>query len=212
MYDIILFDLDGTLTDSGAGVKNGFIYALSKFGIEAHHGELDRVMGPPLMDSFMQFYNFSFEDAKRAVEYYREYYRKTGVFENEVYSGIRELLEALKKMGKKIGIATSKPDVFALQVLHMFDIYKYFDYISAATIDDKLCKKADIVKIALDMAGGNYDNAIMVGDRHHDVSGAHACGIKCIGVLYGYGTLDEMNEAGADFVAATPLDVLNFIE
>ena len=100
MYDIILFDLDGTLTDSGAGVKNGFIYALNKFGIEAHHGELDRVMGPPLMDSFMQFYNFSFEDAKRAVEYYREYYRETGVFENEVYSGIRELLETLKKMGK----------------------------------------------------------------------------------------------------------------
>ena len=211
MYDIILFDLDGTLTDSGAGVKNGFIYALNKFGIEAHHGELDRVMGPPLMDSFMQFYNFSFEDAKRAVEYYREYYRETGVFENEVYSGIRELLETLKKMGKKLCIATSKPDVFALQVLRMFDIYKYFDYISAATIDDKLCKKTDIVKIALDMSGGNYDNAIMVGDRHHDVSGAHACGIKCIGVLYGYGTLDEMNEAGADFVAATPLDVLKFI-
>lgn len=211
MYDIILFDLDGTLTDSGAGVKNGFIYALEKFGIAAHPDELDKVMGPPLMDSFMQFYNFSFEDARVAVKYYREYYREKGVFENTLYDGIKELLEKLKGMGKTLCIATSKPDVFALQVLHMFDIYKYFDIISCATIDDKLCKKSDIVKIALDRAGGNCYNAIMVGDRHHDVFGAHENNIKCIGVLYGYGDSDEMKAAGADFVALTPNDILKYI-
>lgn len=211
MYDIVLFDLDGTLTDSGLGVKNGFIYALEKFGIMARHGELDKVMGPPLMDSFMQFYGFSFEDAKIAVKHYREYYRETGVFENTLYSGIPELLETLKSMGKTLCIATSKPDVFAIQVLKMFDIYKYFDIISAATIDDKLCKKSDIVKIALDKAGGNCYNSIMVGDRHHDIHGAHENSIKCIGVLYGYGNEDEMNGAGADFIAATPNDILKYI-
>ena len=211
MYNIILFDLDGTLTDSGAGVKNGFIYALEKFGIKAHPDQLDKVMGPPLMDSFMQFYGFSFEEAREAVKHYREYYRETGVFENTLYGGIVELLEKLKSMGKVLCVATSKPDVFAIQVLKMFDIYKYFDIISAATIDDKLCKKSDIVKIALDRAGGNCYNAIMVGDRHHDVCGAHENNIKCIGVLYGYGDENEMKASGADFVAATPDDILKYI-
>lgn len=211
MYDIILFDLDGTLTDSGMGVKNGFIYALEKFGITAAHSELDKVMGPPLMDSFMQFYGFSFEDARQAVKYYREYYRETGVFENILYDGITDTLDSLKQMGKTLCIATSKPDVFAIQVLKMFDIYKYFDIISAATIDDKLCKKSDIVKIALDKSGGNSQNAIMVGDRHHDVFGAHENNIKCIGALYGYGDEDEMRTAGADYIARTPNDILKFI-
>ena len=200
MYKVILFDLDGTLTDSGEGVKNGFIYALGKFGISAEKENLDKVMGPPLYNSFREFFGLSHDDANDAVKYYREYYSDKGVFENMLYDGIDILLSKLKAQGKCVMVATSKPDFYAIPVLKMFNIFDYFDFVSAATLDGRLSKKSDIVKIAIDKANCDKSEILMVGDRHHDVDGAKENGIDSLGVLYGYGDRAEMERAGADFI------------
>lgn len=211
MYNTILFDLDGTLTDSGEGVKKAFMYALEKFGIHESFDNLDKVMGPPLKSSFMDFYGFSENDALKAIDIYREYYTEKGVFENKLYDGIKETLSALKEKGKTLAVATSKPENFAFLVLTMFDILKYFDVVVAATSDGSLSKKSDIVKIALERTKGDMENAVMVGDRYHDILGAHENNIKCIGVLYGYGDYAEHEKYKADYKAKTPYEILDLV-
>lgn len=211
MYDIILFDLDGTLTDSGEGVKKAFMYALEGYGIHESFDSLDKVMGPPLKTSFMEFYGFSEADAIAATEVYREYYSEKGVFENKLYDGIKDTLACLKEKGKILLVATSKPDYFAHKVLDMFDISKYFDGIFAASMDGSLSKKSDILKMALDVFGANGENSVMVGDRYHDVMGAKENGINCIGAAYGYGGEDELRSYGACSIAYRPSDLIKLI-
>lgn len=208
-YDVILFDLDGTLTDPGEGITNSVAHALRRFGIEPPpRQELYKFIGPPLYESFERFFDMSSEDALRAVEYYREYYRDRGIFENLVYDGIPQLLSRLKAAGKKLIVATSKPDIFAEQIIEHFGLSGYFTYIAGATLDGSRILKADVIAHAFDACGvTDLSRVIMVGDREHDVLGARAMGVDCIGVLYGYGDLEELESSGAAYVAASPEEV-----
>lgn len=207
-----LFDLDGTLTEPAEGITNSVAFALNKFGIKPKtKTELYKFIGPPLIDSFMEFYGFSKEKAERAVEFYREYYKRKGIFENKVYEGIPCLLKALYEKEKKIILATSKPERFAKQILEHFNLDKYFSLIAGATMDETRSKKEDVLSYAIEKSGiSDLSDAIMIGDRKFDIEGAHKFGIKAVGVLFGYGTRDELEAAGADFIAETT-DELNKI-
>ena len=211
MFDLILFDLDGTLTESGIGITRSVAHSLRKFGIEETDQEkLDRFVGPPLIDSYMRYYGFSWEQAVLAVEYYREYYAVTGIFENRVYDGVETMLQALTDAGKTCVLATSKPEHFALQILEHFRLSRYFSCVAGATMDEKRTNKADVIAYALQKVG-KTGNAVMVGDRRHDIEGAKVHGLPSIGVLYGYGSREELEAAGAVYLAETAADILKFI-
>ena len=203
-YDYILFDLDGTLTDSAEGIINSVKYALEQYGVTGLvREELLKFIGPPLQDSFMEYYHFSKEEALNAVAFYREYFSKKGIFENRVYDGIPEFLDKLKKKGKKLLVATSKPEKFTYQILAHFDLEKYFDFIAGATMDETRNQKPDIIRYALSSIENlNPDKVVMIGDRHHDIDGAIINHIDSIGVLYGYGTREELTKAGATYIAS----------
>ncbi len=213
MYDTILFDLDGTLTDPGLGITNSVMHALKKWGIEVtERKSLYRFIGPPLQDSFMQYYGFSAEDAEKSVAYYREYFREKGLFENEVYPGAEKMLSELKKAGKKIALATSKPEEFAIKILRHFQLDGYFDVIAGATMDSSRSKKADVIAYCLEKLGvSELSKVVMVGDREHDIIGAKTVGVDSIGVLVGYGSRSELEKAGATHVAETLDDVAALI-
>ncbi len=212
-YEYILFDLDGTLTDSAIGITNSVKYALNKFGIEVvNGGELNRFVGPPLMDSFINYYGFSEEQAKTAVEYYREYYVEKGIFENLVYDGCENMLQSLKDNGMKLIVATSKPEIFAKQILEYFDIAKYFTYIAGSNIDGTRVKKDEVIQYALESCNiKDLTKLIMIGDRVYDILGAKKVGINSIGVLYGYGDRNELENAGADFIVETVTEIGNIL-
>ena len=212
MYNTVLFDLDGTLTDPGQGITNSVAYSLKKFGIEVEDKkELYKFIGPPLHDSFMKYYGFSDEEAETAIVYYREYFRDTGIFENEVYDGIEKMLGEIKTSGRKIVLATSKPEEFAKRILIHFGLDKYFDFTAGATMDTSRSKKGDVIAYALRESGCSSENAVMVGDRLHDILGAKENGLDSIGVLFGYGSREELESAGADYIAETVEDILKFI-
>ena len=208
-YEYILFDLDGTLTDPAIGITNSVMYALRKYNIEvSDRSELYKFIGPPLRDSFEIYYGFSKEEAKTAVEYYREYYRDKGIFENLVYDGFEDLLKTLKDNCKILIVATSKSEVFAKQILEHFDIAKYFTYIAGSNLDGTRVKKDEVIKYALESCNIiDLSKAIMIGDREHDIIGAKAAGIHSIGVLFGYGDRNELEKAGADFIVDTVADI-----
>ncbi len=213
MYKNILFDLDGTLTDPGEGITNSVAYALNKFGINVEDKtQLYKFIGPPLVDSFKEYYGFSNEEADKAVEYYREYFKEKGIFENQIYSGVEDLLRELKRQGKSIILATSKPEVFAVQILKYFDIFKYFDFVAGATLDKIRNKKCDVIAYAMKSCDiKNSRDAVMVGDRAQDINGAKQNQIDSIGVLFGYGDLQELQTAGATYIAETVEDIIKLI-
>ena len=204
-YTHILFDLDGTLTDPGLGITNAVMYALERYGIRvSDRRELYCFIGPPLVDSFMRFYGFSADDARAAVDVYREYFADKGIFENEVYPGIPALLKRLRAAGLKLVMATSKPEPFAVRIAEHFGIAEYFDCIAGAAMDETRTQKWEVIEYALDRCGvADRDRVLMVGDREHDVLGAARCGLSCLGVLYGYGSREELEHAGACAVAET---------
>jgi phosphoglycolate phosphatase len=208
-YEYILFDLDGTLTDSAIGITNSVMYALEKYGIVvSDRNELYKFIGPPLWDSFEKYYGFSKEEAKTAVEYFREYYRDKGIFENLVYDGFEDLLKTLKDNNKILIVATSKSEVFAKQILEYFNIAKYFTYIAGSNLDGTRVKKGEVIKYALESCNIiDLSKTIMIGDREHDIIGAKEVGINSIGVLFGYGDRNELEKAGADFIVATVADI-----
>jgi len=214
MYDILLFDLDGTIVDSSLGITNSAIYALEKFGIRVEdRRELYRFIGPPLVESFSKFYGFSEQDARRAVEYYRERYRESGIFENEVYEGIYELLATLRADGKRIVLATSKPETFARRILEHIALDSYFDVIAGATLDRTRDTKESVIRYALgQLTHGKEGSAVMIGDRLHDVEGARAVGIDSIGVLFGFGSREELEAAGATHIAATVDEIQDIVK
>ena len=213
MYKYILFDLDGTLTDPGIGITNSVMYALKKFGIEVDdRASLYKFIGPPLLESFQKFYGFSKEDSELGLKYYREYFKPKGLYENKVYEGIESLLQELKKKGKKLLVATSKPEEFAIEILKHFHLLDYFDFIAGASMDEKRVKKADVIAYALESYEiTDKSSVIMVGDREHDVLGAKENELKSIGVLYGYGDYEELVHAGADYIAQNPEDILQIV-
>ena len=213
MYQYIFFDLDGTLTDPGIGITNSVAYALKKWNIEAaDRSELYCFIGPPLVDSFMKYYGFSEEDANRAVEYYREYFSVKGLYENTIFDGTAKLLADLKAAGKKIVLATSKPQHFAEIILKHFDIDQYFDVVAGATMDGTRSKKTDVILYALAQCQiEDKAQVIMVGDREHDIKGANNAGLDSIGVLCGYGDREELETAGATFIVENIEDVWELV-
>ena len=213
MYKYILFDLDGTLTDPGLGITNAVMYALKKFDIEAtDRSELYKFIGPPLLESFQKYYGMSEEESQMALQYYREYFKPYGLYENTVYEGIENVLTTLKSQGRKLVLATSKPEPFAVEILRHFGLDKYFDFIAGATMDEKRVRKADVIAYALESCKiTELSEVVMIGDREHDVFGAKEVGVKSIGVLYGYGDLEELESAEADYIAKTPEDILKIV-
>ena len=211
-YNPILFDLDGTLSDTGEGIINSVVYALNKYDIKVEDKQqLFKFVGPPLHKSFENFYGFSPEKAQQAVEYYREYYAVKGIYENTVYSGIYSLLERLKADGKTLAVATSKPEKFAKIVIESNNMSKYFSVVAGANLDGSRTKKADVIKYALNLLNAPNAVPVIVGDRCYDVVGAKEAGIDSIGVLYGYGSIEEMKESQATYIAKTTEDIYKII-
>jgi phosphoglycolate phosphatase len=210
-YKYYLFDLDGTLTDSGIGITNSVMYALEKFGIHvSDRKELYPFIGPPLTDSFRKYFSFTEQQALQAVEYYREYFRAGGIFENAVYEGIPEMLGELKGRNAIIALATSKPYEFTVQILDHFDLHKYFDHVGAATMDGHISKKADVIRHLLDtLEVTDKSSVLMIGDRDQDIEGAKTNDLHSAGVLWGYGSNEELMNAGADYIASEPSDILS---
>lgn len=205
---VILFDLDGTLTDPKTGIINGIEYALSHFGIKTvDHESLTAWIGPPLIDSFRDYCGFDKATAQQALSKYREYYSKTGLYENTLYAGVDMLLDELVKQGKTLALATSKPHDFARQVLEHFDIAKYFTFISGSELDGSRAHKPEIIAYALENLNAKAPDAIMVGDRKYDIEGAHTENLPAVGVLYGYGSRAELSAAGADYLAENVADL-----
>lgn len=201
----ILFDLDGTLTDPMVGITKSVQYALRYYGIEETDlKKLCPFIGPPLKDSFMEYYGFSEEKAAEAIGVYREYFSETGLYENMEYSGIRDMLAGLKAAGKNLYVATSKPELFAKQILEYFRLTEYFDFIGGADMGETRVKKGDVIRYVLEENQiTDLDQAVMVGDRKHDIIGAEENGLESIGVLYGYGSREELETAGTDWIVDT---------
>lgn len=212
MKQYLLFDLDGTLTDPMVGITSSVQYALEKFGIHVRYlKELIPFIGPPLAESFQKFYGFSKEDAEKAIQYYREYYAPKGIFENEVYEGIPEMLAHLTEAGFTLLVATSKPTVFARKVLKHFGMEDYFSFVGGSELDGSRTKKAEVISYILKTCGIEAKEAIMIGDRRHDIEGGKACGLESVGVLYGYGTEQELTEAGADHIIRTVAELEDYL-
>ena len=201
-YKYILFDLDGTLTDPGVGITKAVQYALKKNNIiEESLSTLEKFIGPPLKDSFVEFYSFDEKTVSDSIQYFREYFRKNGIFENEVYSGILDLLGELKNRDCKIAVATSKPTVFANSVLKHFGMREYFDLVVGSNLDGTLGNKAEIINCVIEnLKIKNLKETIMIGDRKYDVIGAEKNNIDSIGVLYGYGSLEELEAASPTYI------------
>lgn len=212
-FQYILFDLDGTLTDPAVGITNSIMYSLKKYNIKVDdRSELYKFIGPPLLESFMKYYGFTEEEGKKAIEYYREYFGVKGLFENIIYDGIKDLLKSLKDNGKILLVATSKPQVFAEQILVHFKLDKYFSFIAGSNLDGTRIKKAEVIEYALEGLNiTELTKTIMVGDREHDIRGAKTIGIKSIGVLYGYGSKEELVNAGADYIVQSVSEIKDIV-
>ena len=208
-YYTYFFDLDGTITDSSLGITNSVMYALKKLGIEEEdRTKLYKFIGPPLTDSFMEYYGFSKEKALTALSLYREYYQEKGILENKVYDGFEEMLKVLKAARKRLVVATSKPEPYARRIIEHFGLSSYFDYVAGMELDGGRGTKAEVIRYALEVCKiKDKSKVLMVGDREHDVFGAREAGIDCLGVLYGFGDREELERAGADYIVETVADI-----
>ena len=204
-YSYVLFDLDGTVTDPEEGITKSVQYALQHFSIEVQERrELYKFIGPPLKDAFMECYGFTEQQTGEALLKYRERFEVTGWRENVVYDGMEKLLRHLRRRGKRIMLATSKPEVFAEQILVYFGLRDYFDFVGGASLDGRRNNKADVIRYVLDANGiSSREKAVMVGDRKFDILGAKEFGLETVGVLYGYGDREELTTAGADHLVGS---------
>ena len=211
MIHTIFFDLDGTLTDSAPGIIHSVQYALKKYGIEAEENDLRSFIGPPLVHSFQDRFGFDHDKALEAVAYYREYFTAGGMFENSVYPGVEEMLQKLKEEGLMLAVATSKPEFFSKQILEHFALTRYFDFIGGAAMDETRTTKVEVLSYALQELQVDPAKAVMIGDRENDMEAASLLGTESIGVLYGYGSKEELANAGAKVFADTPMDICRII-
>lgn len=201
MWKTILFDLDGTLTDSAPGITNSVAHALAHFGIHEKPENLLKFIGPPLNESLPEFYGFSPEQVTEAITVFREYFNEKGWCENAPYPGIADLLRDLRSAGLRLMVATSKPEVQAVRILKHFGLADYFERICGAPLgNEDGAKKSAVIRRALEGAE-DLSKVVMVGDRRHDVAGACEAGLPCVGVLYGYGGREELEKAGAAYIA-----------
>jgi phosphoglycolate phosphatase len=211
-FKTILFDLDGTLTDPKIGITSAVQYALKHYGIQVDDLDLlEPFIGPPLDESFRDFYGFSQKDSVEAIEVYREYFGDRGLFENEVYPGIADMLEVLKTSGKTLILATSKPTEFAVRILNHFHLDHYFDQIVGSTFDGSRSAKADVIAHAGSLHAFDPASTVMVGDRKHDLIGARLQGLAAIGVSYGYGSMEELENENPLAIADSPEDLLKLL-
>lgn len=200
-YKVILFDLDGTLTDPKLGITKGVEHALKDFGVKVDSlDDLTRFIGPPLYDSFARFYGFNEERTERAITLFREYYSEKGIFENFIYPGILKLLEGLIKEKKELHIATSKPTVYAKQIVSHFKMDKVFTSVNGSQLSGKNADKTELIANLLKNIDCDKEDILMIGDRKHDIIGATNNGIDSLGVLYGYSLPGELKEAGATYI------------
>jgi len=202
-YDLILFDLDGTLTDPWEGITKSVQYALDKMGLkEPDRHKLTAFIGPPLVESFEHFYHLSPEQAWLAVQYYREYFSEHGLYENRVYEGIPELLQALNDRQIALGVATSKPTCYTDTILRHFDLNKYFRVVVGSNMDGSRVLKAEVIASSIKPFDRD-SQVLMVGDRRHDIEGARSNKIGSVAVAYGYGTVDELQQAQPTYLVHT---------
>lgn len=213
-YQYYFFDLDGTIIDSALGITNSVMYALKKYGIiETDREKLYKFIGPPLTVSFGKYYGFSKEQAWEAVELYREYYQDRGIFECRIYEGLREVLSTIHNNGGKAVIATSKPELYAKKIMNHFQFNTYFDGVYGMELDGRRGTKTEVIQYALKEAGvKDLKSVIMIGDRKHDIIGAKENGLDSLGVLYGFGTEEELKAAGADIIIGTVDELKEQIE
>lgn len=215
MYKAILFDLDGTLTESGEGITKSVQYALEKLGKPEENLEALKVfVGPPLMEQFMKYADLDEETARRAVEIYRERYSTIGIFENRPYPGVAHMLEELKKKGYLLAVASSKPEYFVKKILVHFDLEKYFDEAVGSEMSGSRTNKTEVIEETLRRLHleNHREQVLMVGDKEHDVLGARKAGLECLAVSYGYGTMEELTEARPLQIVASVDEVLDFFE
>lgn len=210
----VFFDLDGTVTDPKEGITKSIQFSLRKFGIEVTDlDSLCPLIGPPLSQSYENFFCFSHEQALEAVDEYRVYYKDRGIFECYLYDGIKELVKDLHESGVKVVLATSKPEGYATQILEHFDILKYFDVVAGSTMDGSRVEKADVIRHAISKLDGfNTEEAVMIGDRKFDYNGASECGIPCILIGYGYGKMQELIDCNPFAIINTVEELHNFLD
>ena len=216
MKQYLLFDLDGTLTDPKVGITTCVQYALASFGIEEPDlDKLEPFIGPPLKDSFMEFYKMDDDQAQAAVDKYRERFRDTGIFENQIYQGVPKMLKTLSARGMHLAVASSKPTVFVERILDHFHIAQYFEVVVGSELDGTRVEKDQVVEEALrQLFGGRTvekDKVYMIGDRRFDVEGARAQGVESVGVAYGYGSMEELKEAKADYIVRSVEELHKFL-
>ena len=201
LFSRIFFDMDGTLVDSKPGIINSVVSALRDFGIQAAPEKLTKVVGPPLRYSFMTFFGFTEENVDQVIKVYRSYYSATGVFENSLYPGVVAMLEELDRAGKEIILATSKEEDYARQILNNYHMTQLFSFVGGADLASGRLSKAEVLRhICTAHKVTDMEPCVMVGDREHDVHGAHELGMQCAAVLYGYGSEQELRQAGAEYV------------
>ena len=214
MKEFIFFDLDGTLTDSEEGIFNSLKISLSLFNIEKTDEQMMEFIGPPLEESFLKIMNFSPSQTEKAVSAFHKYYEEKGLFENRVYDGIPNLLERLKNSGKHLAVSTSKPEHSAVRILEHFNLSHYFDFICGSSIEENRSSKSEVIAYTMkkfNLSQKDSDRIIMVGDRRNDIEGSHKNGIQTVSVLYGYGSIKEFKDSGADFIVETVETLENFL-
>jgi phosphoglycolate phosphatase len=210
-FDTLLFDLDGTLTDSTEGIVKCLEYALERMGYDIPE-DTNKFLGPPLYTSFAEFCGMNEEQVNEAVGIFRERYSTVGLFENRVYDGVPEMLKRLQDGGKRIMVATSKPEVYAMRIFDRFGLSPFFETVGGANINGTRNNKDEVIEYVLEKAGiSDRSRVLMIGDRRQDVLGAHKTGLKCMGILWGFGSFEELTEAGADFIAETPEKAANML-
>lgn len=207
----LLFDLDGTLTDPRRGIVGCIRYALEQLHRDPDdYSNLERFIGPPLLESFVELLG-SEKEARTAIDLYRVRFSTVGLFENEVYEGIENILSDLAANGNRMVVATSKPRVFAVKIINHFNMNGYFDYVYGSELDGQLSNKADLISFILGKEGLDIDTTLMIGDRSHDIVGAKKNALRSVGVLWGYGSHDELTGAGADILCDLPSQLIEHV-
>lgn len=214
MFDHIFFDFDGTIMDTSPGIYDSFDRVIAHYKLDYPRSEYDRMIGPPLKESFGNILNLPESEIRNAIKVYRDYYSTEGMYNAKVYDGVVELIENLRKGGKKIYTATSKPELFTRKILERYELDHLFDFIGGSDLEERgRVEKKDVVEyvISTRRLSDNKESCILIGDRKYDVIGAHEAGIRCAGILWGFGSREEFESCGADFILEVPSDVETFL-
>ena len=215
-YKYVLFDLDGTISESALGIRKSLEHTISALGGDMPDlSDYTLYIGPPLLDTFRNLCQFSEEKSREGVEIYRAYYDENGKIKNKLYDGIKEVLKILKENNCKIAVCSSKYEKFACEIIEILGVSEYFDAICGSTLDGSRKDKKDLIPYAVDSLGGDFENeketVVMLGDTYFDARGARQCGVDFVGVEYGYGDIQQMKDEGAEVFAKTPLDIIDLL-